>query len=53
MNIGLFYCLYIELAAEDAGIIIRNTTKIKEMPKIVYFALTGDECAITDIRIYK
>ena len=43
----------IELAAEDAGIIIRNTTKIKEMPKIVYFALTGDECAITDIRIYK
>ena len=43
----------IELAAEDAGIIIRNTTRIKEMPKVVYFALTGDECAITDIRIYK
>ncbi|MBQ7470049.1 MAG: HD domain-containing protein [Pseudobutyrivibrio sp.] len=43
----------IEIAAEDAGIIIRNTTRIKEMPKVVYFALTGDECAITDIRIYK
>ncbi|MBR5649502.1 hypothetical protein [Pseudobutyrivibrio sp.] len=43
----------IELAAEDAGIIIRNTTRIKEMPKVVYFALTGDVCAITDIRIYK
>ncbi|MBP5324573.1 MAG: HD domain-containing protein, partial [Pseudobutyrivibrio sp.] len=32
----------IEIAAEDAGIIIRNTTRIKEMPKVVYFALTGD-----------
>ena len=43
----------IEIAAEDAGLLIRNTTMIKDMPKVVYFALTGDECAITDIRIYK
>jgi hypothetical protein len=45
--------IHVEMAVEDAGILIRNTTKIKDKPEKVYFTLTGDQCAITDIRIYK
>ena len=44
---------YIEMAVEDGGILVRNTTRFKVKPKDVYFALTGDECAITDIRVSK
>ncbi|MBQ7077301.1 MAG: diguanylate cyclase [Lachnospiraceae bacterium] len=38
---------------ENAGISIVNTTIIKDGPREVYVALTGDECALTDIRIFK
>ena len=41
------------MSAEDGGIIMENTTVIKDMPEQVYVALTGDECALTDIRIKK
>ncbi len=36
---------------ENLGVFIENTTVIKEMPEKVYVALTGDRCALTDIRI--
>ena len=36
---------------ENLGIYIENTTNIREVPDKVYVALTGDRCAITDIRI--
>ncbi len=36
--------------AETAGLILKNTTRLKEN-KQVYVALTGDQCALTDIRI--
>ena len=36
---------------ENLGIYIENTTNIREVPEKVYVALTGDRCAITDIRI--
>ena len=36
---------------ENLGVYIENTTIIKEMPEKVYVALTGDRCALTDIRI--
>ena len=36
--------------AETGGIILKNTTRLKE-DKEVYVALTGDQCALTDIRI--
>jgi hypothetical protein len=33
------------------GIYLENTTTIKDSPSKVYVALTGDRCAITDIRV--
>ena len=36
---------------ENMGIVIENTTTMKEIPDKVYVALTGDRCALTDIRI--
>ncbi len=36
---------------ENLGIVIDNSTIISEMPDKVYVALTGDRCALTDIRI--
>lgn len=36
---------------ENLGVYIENTTSIYESPEKVYVALTGDRCAITDIRI--
>ena len=39
------------VTAEDAGIVIENITVIKDAGDDVYFALTGDQCALTDIRI--
>ncbi len=36
---------------ENLGIYIENTTIIKENPGKVYVALTGDRCALTDIRL--
>ena len=35
----------------NLGIEIENTTILKNCPKEVYLSLTGDECAITDIRL--
>ena len=32
---------------------IKNVTKISDSEKKVYFALTGDQCAITNIRMKK
>lgn len=40
----------ITLVTENFGIYIRNTTYAEEGKK-VYVALTGDQCALTDIRI--
>ncbi|MCR5725770.1 MAG: diguanylate cyclase [Treponema sp.] len=42
---------YIELSTENLGISIENTTEILEPKDAVYAALTGDLCAITDIRL--
>ena len=36
---------------ENTGIIIKNTTTIKEPGPKLYAALTGDICALTDIRV--
>ena len=36
---------------ENLGVYIENTTTIKELPDKIYVALTGDRCALTDIRI--
>ena len=36
---------------ENLGIFIENTTIIRNGPKEVYVALTGDQCALTDIRV--
>ena len=41
----------IKVETSDAGINIVNTTKIKESVDTVYVAITGDQCAVTDIRI--
>lgn len=41
----------IVLSTENLGISIENTTIIKEPPDEVYICLTGDEIALTDIRI--
>ncbi len=37
--------------SENLGVHIENTTIMNESPQKVYVALTGDRCAITDIRI--
>ena len=37
--------------ADNSGISIENTTIIKDNVNKVYVALTGDQCALTDIRI--
>ena len=36
---------------ENQGVYLENTTIIKNMPDKVYVAITGDRCALTDIRI--
>ena len=36
---------------ENLGIKIKNVTTILDTPEEVYFSLTGDQCAITNIRI--
>ncbi|MBO4901406.1 MAG: HD domain-containing protein [Lachnospiraceae bacterium] len=41
----------ITMNTENLGISTRNTTTIPNAPKNIYVALTGDQCALTDIRI--
>ncbi|MCR5033593.1 MAG: HD domain-containing protein [Lachnospiraceae bacterium] len=41
----------VTVTTENAGISIKNTTTLTSQPKEVYVALTGDRCALTDIRI--
>lgn len=41
----------ITMETENAGIRIQNQTTIKEPVEAVYVALTGDKCALTDIRM--
>ena len=41
----------ITVTTENGGISIKSITTIKEMPPEIYVALTGDQCAITNIRI--
>ena len=36
---------------ENLGIVIRNETTVLETGKTIYAAVTGDQCALTDIRI--
>ena len=36
---------------DNLGVHIENTTSILEEPEKVYVALTGDRCALTDIRV--
>ncbi len=36
---------------ENLGVLIENTTTIQDAPDKIYVALTGDRCALTDIRI--
>ena len=38
---------------ENLGICIENITEIEENSGAVYVALTGDQCALTDIRVHK
>ncbi|WP_027727866.1 HD-GYP domain-containing protein [Treponema sp. C6A8] len=42
----------ISIRTENLGIAIENITKIKDEKDSVYISLTGDQCALTDIRIY-
>lgn len=41
----------ITLRTQNKGIFIQNTTKLKDGTKEVYVALSGDQVALTDIRI--
>ncbi len=41
----------ITITSETLGIFVENITTINEMPSEVYVALTGDQVALTDIRI--
>ncbi len=41
----------ITVTTQNHGLFIKNTTVISDMPDNVYVALTGDQCAITNIRI--
>ena len=41
----------VSLKTENLGISIENTSKILEGTDEIYAAITGDQCAITDIRI--
>lgn len=41
----------ITMTTYNLGIHIENTTLLHNAPKEVYVALTGDQCALTDIRI--
>lgn len=43
----------ITVTTENLGIFIRNTTEILDGPDTVYVALSGDQCALTNIRILK
>ena len=42
---------HIVLKTENFGIEIENITDITEVPDKIYVALTGDQVALTDIRI--
>ncbi|OON85285.1 hypothetical protein BXO88_12925 [Oribacterium sp. C9] len=55
---GLVYDVYftkkgdrITLSSENLGIQIKNITRIKDHRKKVYAAITGDQVALTDIRV--
>ena len=41
----------ITVSTQNAGLTIKNTTNFTNMPKKLYVALTGDQCAITNIRV--
>lgn len=43
----------IRLYTENLGLHIENTTILNDDPREVYVALTGDEVALTDIRVYQ
>ena len=43
----------ISMRTENNGITIKNTLTITDGPEKLYAALTGDQCAITNIRIKK
>lgn len=42
----------LEMAIENSDFRIKNSTMFLLMPDKLYFTITGDQCAITDIRIY-
>ncbi|MCR5302370.1 MAG: HD-GYP domain-containing protein [Lachnospiraceae bacterium] len=41
----------VAMSTDNLGISVRNTTIVAGEPKKLYMALTGDQCAITNIRI--
>lgn len=41
----------VTLKTQDKGIYIQNTTKIKDGSKEIYVSLSGDQIALTDIRV--
>ena len=43
----------VTLVTKNKGIEITNVTKIIDEPEKIYIALTGDQCALTNIRIKK
>lgn len=53
--LGIVLCIIynniIEVLVEDSGLEIRNITTIPADASNIYFYLTGDQCAITNIRI--
>ena len=41
------------MRTENLGIAVYSTTTILDDTKDVYLALTGDQCALTNIRLYQ
>ena len=41
------------VTTENEGIFVKSTTTLLEMPPEIYVSLTGDQCAITNIKIKK
>lgn len=41
----------VTLTTSNAGIELTNITTVKDDPKEIYISFTGDQCAITNIRI--
>ena len=41
------------MRTENLGIAINSVTVIRDGTRDVYFAITGDRCAVTDIHVFR